>query len=270
MNDFMHSHFSLGYWLWTQCMSVLLGLLCGSFVSVLVVRLPQQKSVITPRSHCPHCSRTLRWVDNIPLVSYLLLKGQCRFCQHAISGRYPLIEFLTAALFLMVHFKKGWSSALFYREWPWIIMLVSIVFIDIEHRIIPNILSLGGLILGLLTSCAPSAPGFLNSVMGAGIGFLLFYLLAWFYERIRKQSGLGGGDIKLLAMIGAFLGPQGVLTTIVLSSVFGSLVGIGWAFLSQEKQILKFAIPFGPFLVFGALCNDLLGNFLCLPSMILM
>jgi leader peptidase (prepilin peptidase)/N-methyltransferase len=157
---------------------------------------------------------------------------------------------LTALLFVAVYFRTGWGPALWFRDWPFVASLVAMTFIDLELRILPDKLTLPGLVLGLLT--APLAPelGIVNSVIGAVVGFSFFYGLAWLYATLRKIDGLGGGDIKLLAMLGAFIGPLGVFYTVFISSVLGSVVGI---LVSKKGDLMQTAIPFGPFLIVGAL-----------------
>ncbi len=248
--------------------SVLLGLVVGSFLNVVVARLPHGKSVVTPRSSCPRCHHLIAWYDTIPVLSFLFLKAQCRHCKSPISARYPMIEVLTAILFLAVEIKMGVSTALFLRHWPFVSILIAVTFIDLEHRIIPDSLSWGGSILGMMTSVLSFELGWQSSVVGFLCGFGIFYLLALVYYQIRGRSGIGGGDIKLLGMIGAFLGGSGVFVTILLSSVLGSVVGIAWARLSHEGDLMKFAIPYGPFLVLGALCYYLLGDQLWFQFMI--
>ena len=240
----------------------LIGLIVGSFVNVVVVRLPQGKSLIQPGSHCPHCKKSLRWSDNIPVLSYLLLKGKCRTCKTRISVRYPVIEIVTALLFLAVKVRFNLPLLLLFRDWIFVAVLVAITFIDLEHRIIPNSLSLGGLLLGLTSAGLLPELGWIDSFLGAFLGYSIFYSLAWIYYQFTGRSGLGGGDVKLLAMIGSFLGPAGVFATIFISSVFGSVIGIAWALLTKRKSVMKVSIPFGPFLVVGALYYYLLGDVL--------
>lgn len=242
--------------------SIIVGLIVGSFINVVVVRLPKQQSLVRPGSHCTNCQTPIRWWDNIPVLSYFLLRGKCRSCHQVISVRYPVIELLTALLFLTVEIRFGWSPVVFLRDWPFVAILLAVTFIDLEHRIIPDPLSLGGLALGLATSWMVADPGWILSISGALLGFVLFFGLAWVYEKLSGRSGLGGGDIKLLAMVGAFLGPNGVFITILISSVFGSMVGIGWALTTEKKQWLRVSIPYGPFLVVGALCYYFLGDLL--------
>lgn len=252
----------------TYVIPVILGLIIGSFLNVVIARVPYSKSLISPGSSCPNCKKKIRWWDNIPLISYGLLRGRCRNCKKGISIRYPVVEFLTALLFLTVRIRFGWNLALVFRDWPFVSLLLAITFIDLEHRIIPDSLSLGGLVLGLLTCGLVSEPNWIESFTGAVIGFTFFYSLAWIYYKWKKKSGLGGGDIKLLAMIGAFLGPQGVFATVFISSMFGSIVGISWALATHRKNVMKMAIPFGPFLVVGALCFYFLSEILWFRFMI--
>lgn len=244
------------------CLSV--GLIIGSFLNVVVIRLPRGQSLVKPRSRCVECKKPIRWWDNIPLVSYFILGGKCRQCGQEISIRYPVIEALTALLFIADAMRFGWSPAiLIFRDWPFLALLISITFIDLEHRVIPDQLSIGGLILGIATCWLLPDFSLLESVGGAVLGFGIFYSLAWFYHKLRGRMGLGGGDIKLLAMLGAFLGPMGVLATICVSSIFGSVVGMVWARSSGKSgkaDMMQFAIPFGPFLVVGALLYYFLGD----------
>jgi leader peptidase (prepilin peptidase)/N-methyltransferase len=248
-------------WL-TYFISVVFGLIFGSFVNVLILRLPKGQSVVLPNSRCPKCEKSIRWWDNIPVLSFLLLKGKCRFCRKPISVRYPVVELLTALLFLTCRVKFGWTSVLFFHDWPLMVLLVAVAFIDLDHHIIPDQLSLGGLVLGLSTCWMVPQLGWMNSFLGAFFGFSVFYALAWSYQKVRRVSGLGGGDIKFLATIGAFLGPSGVVATIFVSSIVGSSVGIGWALLSKKQKLLQLSIPYGPFLVIGALYYHFLGDIL--------
>lgn len=237
-----------------------LGLVVGSFLNVVVVRLPQGASLWAPGSHCASCKAPVRWFDNVPVVSWVLLRGRCRACRASISVRYPAIELITACLFVAFgHHADGLTVELLFRDLPFVAILVAVTFIDLEHRIIPDELSLGGLAWGLLTSFLGSLE-VLTSFIGAAAGFGIFYGFAWGYEKIAGRMGLGGGDIKLLAMLGAFLGLQGVFFTIFVSSVLGTVVGIGWALAHRQKNLMTVAIPYGPFLVLGALVYRLLGE----------
>jgi leader peptidase (prepilin peptidase)/N-methyltransferase len=253
--------------LWQLCGIGALGLVLGSFLNVVIARVPEGRSIVAPPSHCPQCSAPIRWYDNIPLLSYAWLKGRCRSCRAGISPRYPLVEFLTGLLFVAGAVKYGWTWVTVVRDWPMILILVSVTFIDLDHRIIPDSLSLGGVALGLATAYWDWRVGLAGALEGAALGFGVFYAMAWIYQRTTGRSGLGGGDIKLLAMLGAFLGPSGVFCTILVSSVLGSLIGIAWAILAKRKEgegVMKVAIPYGPFLVVGGLYYYLLGDWLWL------
>lgn len=250
-------------WL-THAASFCFGLIFGSFTNVLVARLPGGQSIVRPPSHCPHCKTPIRSRDNIPLVGYALLRGRCRSCGAGISPRYPVIELLGGVLFWAAEVKFGWGPALFVRDWPFLTILLAITFIDLEHRIIPDVLSLGGLALGLATGWLSPDVSWLHCFYGAALGFGIFYAMAWIYSVVAKRQGLGGGDIKLLAMLGAFLGPAGVLATIVISSILGSIIGIGWGLALRFRKrpeggeqgqgdLMSLAIPYGPFLVIGGL-----------------
>jgi leader peptidase (prepilin peptidase)/N-methyltransferase len=254
------------------------GLMVGSFVNVLIVRLPAGESIAWPGSRCPKCRTPIRWCDNLPVLSYMLfLRGKCRACKEPISARYPLVELLTGGLFLAAEMRFGWSLALGLRDLPIIAMLVAVTFIDLDHRIIPDKLSLGGLVLALVTTVGLDLIGlgspisWSQSLIGGAVGFSLFYGLAWTYWRLTGRSGLGGGDVKLLALLGAFLGVGGVFATIMISSIFGSIVGIGSALWARTKApaegeaapgLLQASIPYGPFLVLGGLYYYLLGDIL--------
>ncbi|MBL7715010.1 MAG: prepilin peptidase [Bdellovibrionales bacterium] len=254
---------------WITGFSAGMGLLFGSFATVLVSRVPQKKSIIKPASHCPHCKTPIRWFHNIPVLGYLIQQGKCASCKKEISVRYPLIELLTMLLFVTCAQKFGVDLGLFLRDWVFMVLLISIAFIDLEHRIIPDRLSLPGLAWGLLTSPLNDQPGWMQSLIGAALGFGIFYALAWFYQWRTGRSGLGGGDIKFLAMLGAYVGPMGVLQTILISSVLGSVVGIfvGWVSTRGVKNgsLMKTSIPYGPFLAVGALAAYLLGEILWTP-----
>jgi len=234
-------------------LSFLIGLILGSFLNVVVFRLPRKQSIIFPPSRCTFCQTKLTFWQLIPILSFFLLKGKCFTCKKRISIRYPIIEFLTGLLFLATSLQSINPWSLILRDWPFISFLLAIAFIDLEHQIIPDQLSLSGLCVGLLTCSMKSELGILGALSGAGLGFGIFYFLAWVYFVLRGKMGLGGGDIKLLAMIGAFIGPYGVLITILISSILGSLVGIGLLYIQREKNFSEFILPYGPFLVAGAL-----------------
>jgi len=229
--------------------SIILGAMVGSFLNVCIYRLPKEESIIWPRSHCPTCKKIIRFYDNIPLISYLLLRGRCRYCKGPISIQYPLVEGITAlsSLFLIIKFGPS-LSYLFY--FAFVAALIVITVIDLYHQIIPDGISLPGIGVGLLASLVIPQITFLNSLMGILLGGGSLFLVATLYEWIFKREGMGGGDVKLLAMIGAFLGWKAVILTILLSSMIGSITGI--LIMILKGKDFKYAIPFGPFLSMGA------------------
>lgn len=248
------------------------GLIIGSFLNVVIVRLPTRASLSRPASRCPKCGYSLRWYDNVPLLSYLALRGKCRECRAPISVRYPVVELLTGLLFLAVKLRFGMSGLLFVRDFPFVAILVAIAFIDLETRLIPDPLSLGGLAIGLATAAFTPGLGLISAVIGAALGFGIFYGIAWYYQWRTGRAGMGGGDIKFLAMLGAFLGPEGVFTTIFISSVLGTVLGLTYAWVTRRKNggegnLMKVSLPYGPFLVVGGLYTYLLGDLLWSPFM---
>ena len=229
--------------------SIILGAMVGSFLNVCIYRLPKEESIIWPRSYCPICKKMIRFYDNIPLISYLLLRGRCRYCKGPISLQYPLVEGITAlsSLFLIIKFGPS-LSYLFY--FAFVAALIAITVIDLYHQIIPDGISLPGIGVGLLASLVIPQITFFNSLMGILLGGGSLFLVATLYEWIFKREGMGGGDVKLLAMIGAFLGWKAVILTILLSSLIGSITGI--LIMILRGKDFKYAIPFGPFLSLGA------------------
>lgn len=229
--------------------SIIFGALIGSFLNVCTFRLPKEESIVWPGSHCPHCKGPIKFYDNIPLISYISLKGRCRHCHSPISFQYPLIEGITALGSLILFMKFGLSlSYLFY--FSFVAALIVITVIDLYHQIIPDVISLPGIGVGLLASLIIPQITFLNSLIGILLGGGSLFLVATVYQWLFKREGMGGGDVKLLAMIGAFLGWKSVILTILLSSLIGSVTGIITMVLKGKD--FKYAIPFGPFLSLGA------------------
>lgn len=237
--------------------SIIFGALVGSFLNVCIFRLPKEESIIWPGSHCPHCKKPIKFYDNIPLISYLLLKGRCRYCKGSISLQYPLVEGITAlsSLFLIIKFGPS-LSYLFY--FAFVAALIVITVIDLYHQIIPDAISLPGIGVGLLASLIIPQITFSNSLIGILLGGGSLFIVATFYQWLFKREGMGGGDIKLLAMIGAFLGWKAVLLTILLSSLIGSMTGI--LMMVVKGKDFKYAIPFGPFLSLGAVISLFYGE----------
>ncbi|MEI6206245.1 MAG: prepilin peptidase [Desulfuromonadales bacterium] len=230
--------------------SLVFGMVVGSFLNVCICRMPHDESVVSPPSHCPHCSCRISWYDNIPLFSYLLLRGKCRSCGARISLQYPLVELLNGLLTLLLFLHFGPTPA-FAALFLFSSALVVITFIDIEHQIIPDEISLSGIVTGFVLSFFLKEPGWLNSLAGILLGGGSLLLVAYSYHWLTGKEGMGGGDIKLLAMMGAFLGWQAVPFIIFASSLVGSLVGV--SMMLFQKKDSKLAIPFGPYLAFAAL-----------------
>jgi leader peptidase (prepilin peptidase) / N-methyltransferase len=203
---------------------VVMGLLFGSFLNVVIARVPAGQSIVSPRSRCPRCGRQLAWFENIPVVSWLALKGRCRGCREPISWRYPLIELLTAALFFACQRRFGWTPEL-VAGLVFVLLLVPLSFIDLEHWILPQELTWPGIAAGIVLSVPLGVPRLIDSVLGAVTGFLVFWAMEWLGEKIFKKEALGAGDKDLLALIGAFLSWKALLGVIFLSSLQGALVG---------------------------------------------
>ena len=234
------------------------GLCIGSFMNVCIYRIPISKSIVTPRSMCPGCNSLISAYDNIPVVSYILLRGKCRNCGIPISLRYPLVETISGLTALAVFMRFGISAeGVIY--FLFVSALVVITYIDIDHRIIPDIISLPGIPIGfLLASLVLPSMNYKTSLAGILTGGGSLLAVAWIYNLITKKEGMGGGDIKLLAMIGAFTGWKGVLFTIFVASAVGTLAGI--AVMLKTQKGMKLAVPFGPFLSIGAILYIFFGS----------
>ncbi len=233
------------------------GAIIGSFLNVCIARLPESRSIVRPPSHCPKCQSAIAWYDNVPILSYLWLVGRCRTCRVRISPLYPAVEILTGALAVALFLRLGPTLA-FAGYFAFAAALVVITFIDLDHQIIPDVISLPGIALGLAFSLVSPLVGPRDAILGvlAGGGTLL--AVAWTYQKLRGVEGMGGGDIELLAMIGAFLGWQSIFVTLFVGSVIGSIIGV--AVMLYEGSDTKLAIPFGPFLAGGALVALFFGD----------
>jgi leader peptidase (prepilin peptidase) / N-methyltransferase len=240
-----------------SCFAFLFGSLVGSFLNVCICRLPKGESVVFPASHCTKCEYVIRWYDNIPMLSYALLRGKCRRCGEPFSLQYPLVEFLNGALTLALFLRFG-LSFVFGILFVFCSAMVVITFIDLEHQIIPDSITLPGIVIGFAVSFFIPQFGWMNSLIGivAGGGSLL--LVGYLFELVTKKEGMGGGDIKLLAMMGAFFGWKAVLFIIFASSLIGSVIGI--SVILMQKKGLSLRIPFGPFLASAALLYVFYGN----------
>ena len=239
-----------------EVFTFIFGLCIGSFLNVCIYRLPASKSISHPRSSCTNCNELIPFYDNIPVVSYLLLRGRCRFCREPISLRYPIIELLAGLFALITFFKYGLTlEALIY--YVYIAALLVITFIDIDHQIIPDVITLPGIPIFFLAGFGLSKINYLDSLIGILAGGGSLFLVAWIYSLITKKEGMGGGDIKLLAMIGAVIGWKGVLFTIFVASAVGTLSGI--LVMLKSRKGMKLRIPFGPFLAIGAIAYIFFG-----------
>jgi leader peptidase (prepilin peptidase)/N-methyltransferase len=242
----------------TLILVIIVGLALGSFSNVCIYRIPKKKSILFPSSFCPKCGKRIRFYDNIPILSYLILRGRCRDCKTKIPLQYPLVEFLTAALLTLAYLRFGLSWD-FAARGILIIVMILTFFIDLKHRIIPDTLTLPGVALGFLMSFLVSSPSVLNSLLGIAVGGGMFYLAAVLGELLFKKESMGGGDIKLAMMLGAFLGWQNILLILLISSFLGSLIG-GLALLFSKDVKQTRTIPFGPFLALGAIVAMFLGD----------
>lgn len=226
------------------------GLIFGSFTNVIIARIPHGESVVTPSSHCPRCGHRLGVLDLVPVLSWLFLKGKCRYCQEAISIRYPAVELLTAALFMGVFLRWG-ISAYTLAGWALTVILVSSAFIDLDEGIIPDIITIPGVIIGLAVSFFTI--GFFPALWGAlAFGGVLFLVA------VISKGGMGGGDIKLAAVIGAFTGLPGAAVTLLLSSFMGAVFGITLMLMGRAGR--KTPVKFGPFLAVAAYTAYLFSN----------
>ena len=242
--------------------SFVLGCLIGSFLNVCICRIPKGESVVKPRSKCPKCGNAIAWYDNFPIVSWLILGAKCRNCGLTISWQYPLVEAITGVLFFAVYWRFGLTPAT-----PVYMLLVAglvmTTFIDLTDWTIPDEVTLPGIPIGIACSLAAMffpTTGFLvkdvfDSLIGVVLGGGILYLLDKITVLLIKKRGMGFGDVKLLAMLGAFMGWKGVVAIIILSSLIGSIIGITVVFLQKRKGIEEEAhyLPFGPYLVLGGL-----------------
>ncbi len=268
--------------IFTYILSFIFGTIIGSFLNVCIYRLPREESIAYPGSHCISCNEPISFYNNIPILSYLFLKGKCSKCNSEISLRYPLVEVITGLLFVATVWSFGLSiQTLFYLIF--ISSLIAITFIDFKHMIIPNVITYPGIIVGILYNTLRtdwnyslelignfnlgmqnffsllSEVPLLDSIFGVVLGGGLLLLVAYSYEVIKKRQGMGMGDVKLLAMIGAFFGWEGVLFVIFLASILGSVIGI--SIIIAKKGDLKYALPFGPFLSIAAVIYIFTGGF---------
>ncbi len=255
----------------------LAGLLAGSFLNVCIYRLPRNRSVVRPRSYCPRCRTPIAWYDNIPVLSYLLLRGRCRHCRERISLRYPVVELLTGVLFAaIVHLYGPGLEAVKWCVFAGLLLALAVTDLG-PRRILPDELTVGGIVAGVGFAVAvPMDAGLVSmvvagvlpgsrwtslaeSLFGAGFTAAVLWLIGWLYQKMRKRTGLGFGDVKLVAMMGAFLGVQQTLWALMVGSVAGALIGSAYI-LAAGKDPGRFPLPYGTFLAGAGIAYGCFGR----------
>jgi leader peptidase (prepilin peptidase)/N-methyltransferase len=253
--------------LFFETTAFLAGLLIGSFLNVCIYRLPRDISVVRPRSHCPHCRRTIAWYDNIPVLSFLLLRARCRHCLAAIPPRYALVELATGLAFLLSAYAFG-PTLLAAKYAIFSAIVIALIVTDLLDRILPDELTLGGALVGLafapfintepgilaLIFWKQLSPGWIrlaDAAFAAAVCSGMIWFVGWAYQKLRHREGLGFGDVKMLAMLGAFLGLRGALAAMIGASLIGAVMGLGYIFI--RKKDLTYELPFGTFLGISAL-----------------
>jgi len=237
--------------------AVLFGLVWGSFLNVVIHRIPLGISLVSPRSRCPSCGKPVAAYDNVPLLSYVVLGGRCRHCKTSIAVRYPFIEAAVGAASLSSFLRHGVSLD-YVAELAFVAAMVALIFIDFDHQILPNSITLPGMVLGLALAGPRVDVSFLVALLGAFLGAGLLFLVSEVYFRLRKVEGLGMGDVKMMGMVGAFVGWKGVLLTLFLGSLSGTLVGL--VVMAASKGDLRTKLPFGTFLGMGGVATVYLGE----------
>jgi len=234
-----------------------IGAIIGSFLNVCIYRIPAGLSIVSPPSSCPICGHKIRWYENIPILSYLFLLGRCAGCKSPISIRYPLVEAINGCLFVLILYSFGfiWATPIYFL---FASALVVLAFIDLDHQIIPDVISLPGIGIGFVCSFMVPWLTWLDSLFGIILGGGLLLVIAMGYEFLAKREGMGGGDIKLLAMLGAFLGWKAIFPIVFIASLAGTLIGVPVMLLGKKDT--KLALPFGPFLSFSAIIYLLWGD----------
>jgi len=254
--------------------ATIVGLVTGSFLNVCIYRIPRDVSIVFPRSFCVECGKQISWYDNVPLLSYALLHGRCRFCRKPIELRYPIVELMTAVVFIAIAIRYGWSVAAL----KWAVFeatLIVLFWTDLEERILPDELTLGGFAAGLIFAAFvpvygafgdlffPGMGSIGRSFLNAGVAVIflagLIWLMAILYARVRRREGLGFGDVKLLALLAVFLGLEKGIAAVLIGAVAGSVIGGGYILLAHKKAS-TYELPFGSFLCAGAAIVPLLSS----------
>ena len=231
------------------------GIICGSFVNVCIYRLPKNKSIVTGRSFCPKCKKKIIWYDNIPLLSFILLKSKCRFCKKPINSQYFIVELITAISFVSIYYFFGLTLAALLLSILSVFFII-IFFIDLKHFIIPNELTFPLMIIGFFKSFDPNLnqtifPNYINSLIGGVFGYLIIWLIIFFYKKVRKKEGMGLGDAKLLAVVGFWFGWFSIPFTIFMSSVV-ALIFVLPSLINKSRKMSS-QIPFGPYIIIAAI-----------------
>lgn len=233
------------------------GLMAGSFLNVVIARVPAGESVVTPRSRCPKCHKLISWYDNVPVVSFLLLSGRCRNCNTPISSRYPAVEFATAVAFTMQAIAHGDDPLMLASRLVFTGLLIALFGTDLETMRLPNVLTLPGIALGVASSLA-LPPGLTSSLIGAAIGAAVPWIIRWAWYRVKGVEAMGLGDVKMLAMIGAFLGWRQVWLVLFIASLLGAVIGV--ALTVARRRSMASRLPFGTFLALAAFVASLFGD----------
>lgn len=229
-----------------------LGLVWGSFTNVVIHRLPLGESIVSPRSRCPGCRKPVASYDNIPVASFIVLLGRCRHCKTRISFRYPAIELAIGAASVLSFLRHG-PSLEYVVEFAFVTAMVALIFIDFDHQILPDTITLSGLVLGLALAGPRDALTLVDALLGVALGGGLLFAVSELYFRVKNVEGMGFGDVKMMAMVGAFLGFRGVLLTLFLGSLTGSIVGL--VIIGLSGGDMKTKLPFGTFLGMGAIAT---------------
>ncbi|MDQ6676654.1 MAG: prepilin peptidase [Acidobacteriota bacterium] len=259
-------------------LAAVFGLLIGSFLNVCIYRWPRDLSVVRPRSHCPACGQPVAWFDNVPVLSFLILRGRCRGCHVPISLRYPAVELLTALFFGWFAYRHGWTLDTL-RSCVFSAILITLIFADAETRILPDEFTLGGAMAGLVFAlflpvpdisahalafifdiqANPHVLSLAEGLLGAIVPSGSLWLGGLLFEKLRHKEGLGFGDVKMIAMIGAFLGLRAALLTLIVGSTLGSVIGLAYIAISR-KDARTYQLPLGAFLGIGGLAVELYGQ----------
>jgi len=231
------------------------GIICGSFANVCIYRLPKNKSIVTGRSSCPNCKKKIIWYDNIPLLSFILLKSKCRFCKKPINSQYFIVELITAISFVSIYYFFGLTLAALLLSILSVFFII-IFFIDLKHFIIPNELTFPLMIIGFFKSFDPNLnqtifPNYINSLIGGVFGYLIIWLIIFFYKKVRKKEGMGLGDAKLLAVVGFWFGWFSIPFTIFMSSVV-ALIFVLPSLINKSRKMSS-QIPFGPYIIIAVI-----------------